>query len=178
VIAQPRTPASDRHSDLARDGARSVHRRSPLPVALVYALLPTGRGVPPLPADHTVDRMRAEPEMAPPYTHGQTLAWLSLDPDGVRVQRATVRRVEPTETGWRVTTDHGIAAVDHAGVGATAVPIDAEIETALYIHRDSYLVRATTMELERTLDQEYELGQDTALNRDSALDVDDDLGLD
>jgi hypothetical protein len=58
--------------------------------------------------------------MAAPYKHGDALAWIETDPDGVRVHRASIDTVEPAHEPdhWVITTDRGRAAVDHAGIGS------------------------------------------------------------
>lgn len=105
--------------------------------------------------------------MAPPYTPGQTLAWLDADPEGVRVHRATVLSIEQADQPerWTVSTERGLAIVDRAGVGAHAVALDTDIQTELYIRGDGYLVDPTHIELAHTLDQT------------SCLDLGDDLDI-
>jgi hypothetical protein len=39
------------------------------------------------------------------------------------------------------------------GAGARTLPLDAEIETELYIHGEDYLVRPTVIELDRAIDE-------------------------
>lgn len=114
--------------------------------------------------------------MAPPYTQGQTLAWLSADPEGIRVHRAVVQTVEPDadDAHWRIVTDRGAAIVDATGQAGHVLPLDADIERELYIRGDSYLVQATHIDLARDRD----LTQDGGLEQDHALDLDDGYGLD
>ncbi|MEN3263913.1 hypothetical protein [Pseudonocardia sp.] len=105
--------------------------------------------------------------MSAPFEPGSALAWMEIDPDGLRVHRATVETIEHTAAGrWSVTTDHGTATVDGTGVGSVAVPLDPDIEADLYIYGDGYLVSPTS------------LGVEDSAQEDTSLERGDDLGFD
>jgi len=110
-----------------------------------------------------------------PYTPGQTLAWLDLDPDGIRVHRATVSHIEASaeHDRWRISTDRGDAIVDHTGNSGHVIPIDTDIATQLYVRGDGYLVRPTLMDHPHVLERDI---NDLALDHDTGLG--DDLELD
>jgi hypothetical protein len=104
--------------------------------------------------------------MPAPYERGQPLAWIEIDPDGLRVHRATVDTIEtsPTADRWTITTDRGSTTVDATGIGADAVPLDPDIAEDLYIYGDGYLVTPTAIDLGHSLDE------------NSSVDLGDDLG--
>jgi hypothetical protein len=85
--------------------------------------------------------------MASPYARGDTVAWLSIDPEGMRVHRAEVLGIEPEADGWRVSTTHGTEHVDMRGEGSALVPSDEEIATELAQRGDGFLVRSTTQDI-------------------------------
>jgi hypothetical protein len=91
--------------------------------------------------------------MAPPYGRGDTVAWLSIDPEGMRVHRAEVLGIEPEADGWRVSTTHGTEHVDMRGEGPALVPSDEEIATEFAQRGDGFLVRSTMQDIEQTLDR-------------------------
>jgi len=105
--------------------------------------------------------------MSAPFEPGNTLAWVEIDPDGLRVHRAAVETIDrgTAPNRWSVTTDRGTAIVDEAGVGSVAVPLDSDIEADLYVYGDGYLVTSTAIGIEAPADQ------------DSSRDRGDDLGL-
>ncbi len=104
--------------------------------------------------------------MPAPYEQGQALAWIEIDPDGLRVHSATVDTIEPSPTAnrWTITTDRGTTIVDANGIGADAVPLDPDIADDLYVYGDGYLVTPTAIDLGLSLDE------------DSSVDLGDDLG--
>ena len=104
--------------------------------------------------------------MPAPYEQGQTLAWIEIDPDGLRVHRATVDTIEPTPAAdrWTITTDRGTTTVDATGAGPDAVPLEPDIAEDLYVYGDGYLVTPTAIDLDRSLDE------------DTSVDLGDDLG--
>jgi hypothetical protein len=106
--------------------------------------------------------------MPTPYEQGQSLAWIELDTEGVRVHHATVETIEPASAPgrWTVTTDRGVSIVDGAGVGAETVPLEQDIADDLYLYGDGFLVTSTLLGMEQGSDQDY------------AFDLGDDLGLD
>ena len=124
--------------------------------------------------------------MPQPYLPGQALAWLSPDPDGLRISRALVRSVEQDHDGthWRVDTDMGTAVVDGDGTASHVVPLDVDTAYELYKHNGSYVVGPTDLSLdqilnwEQTLEQEHAARQDRAVEQDLDLDLDGDLGFD
>jgi hypothetical protein len=106
--------------------------------------------------------------MSAPFEPGNTVVWMEIDPDGLRVHRATVQTIQHAEAApdqWSVTTDRGTTTVDNTGVGSVAVPLDPDIQADLYVHGDGYLVTSTSIGLESSTEQ------------DSCLERGDDLGL-
>jgi hypothetical protein len=95
------------------------------------------------------------------------LAWLDIDPEGVRVHRATVESIEPASTPshWRVAADRGITTVDASGVGPEVVPLDPDIDADLYVYGDGFLVTSTMIGMEQSADA------DTAIDRGDDLDL-------
>jgi len=61
---------------------------------------------------------------------------MEIDPDGLRVHRATVETIQrsPAPDRWSVTTDRGTTTVDNTGIGSVAVPLDPNIQADLYIY--------------------------------------------
>ena len=105
--------------------------------------------------------------MSAPFEPGNTVAWMEIDPDGLRVHRATVQTIQRSTAPdrWSVTTDRGTTTVDNTGVGSAAVPLDPDIQADLYIHGDGYLVTSTSIGLESSTEE------------NSSLERGDDLGL-
>jgi hypothetical protein len=105
--------------------------------------------------------------MSAPFEPGNTVVWMEIDPDGLRVHRATVQTIQrsPAPDRWSVTTDRGTTTVDNTGVGSKAVPLDPDIQADLYVHGDGYLVTSTSIGLESSTEQ------------DSSNERGDDLGL-
>jgi len=105
--------------------------------------------------------------MSAPFEPGNTLVWMEIDRDGLRVHRAIVETIDrgTAPSRWSVTTDRGTATVDEAGVGPVAVPLDSDIEADLYVYGDGYLVTSTAIGIEASADQ------------DSSRDRGDDLGI-
>jgi hypothetical protein len=105
--------------------------------------------------------------MSAPFEPGNTLVWMEIDPDGLRVHRATVQTIQrSTEPDrWSVTTDRGTTTVDNTGVGSVAVPLDPDIQADLYIHGDGYLVTSTSIGVESSPEQ------DSSIERGEDLDL-------
>jgi hypothetical protein len=105
--------------------------------------------------------------MSAPFEPGNTVVWMEIDPNGLRVHRATVETIQRAEAPnrWSVTTDRGTTTVDNTGIGSAAVPLDPDIQADLYLHGDGYLVTPTSIGLESSTEQ------------DSTLERGDDLGL-
>jgi hypothetical protein len=118
--------------------------------------------------------------MPRPYSPGQALAWLTPDPDGIRVSRAVVESIEPADDDahWRVHTDLGVAVVDSAGVAANVVPLDVDLAYELYNQGGSYVVGPTSLTLDQIHNWERTLEQERTVEQDLDLDLDGDLGLD
>lgn len=112
--------------------------------------------------------------MSQPYTPGETLAWVDSDPEGIRLYRATVLHIEPTEHGrWAVTTDRGDGTVDHTGNSGHILPLDVDIAADLYLRGEGYLIHPTLTDSHLTVERDgYE--------HDESLDAEygDDLDLD
>jgi hypothetical protein len=105
--------------------------------------------------------------MSAPFEPGNTVVWMEIDPDGLRVHRATVETIQrsPAPDRWSVTTDRGTTTVDNTGVGSVAVPLDPDIQADLYIHGDGYLVTSTSIGVESSPEQ------DSSIERGEDLDL-------
>jgi hypothetical protein len=105
--------------------------------------------------------------MSAPFEPGNTVVWMEIDPDGLRVHRATVQTIQRADAPdrWSVTTDRGTTTVDNTGVGSAVVPLDPDIQADLYVHGDGYLVTSTS------------IGVESSTGQDSSIERGDDLGL-
>ena len=105
--------------------------------------------------------------MSAPFEPGNTVVWMEIDPDGLRVHRATVETIQrsPAPDRWSVTTDRGTTTVDNTGIGSVAVPLDPDIQADLYLHGDGYLVTSTSIGLESSAEEDssFERGDDLGL---------------
>lgn len=111
--------------------------------------------------------------MTPPYSPGQTLAWLDIHAEGVRLHQATVIHIESAtaDSRWLINTDRGDSTVDQTGNSGRVLPMDSEIATELYVRGDGYLIRSTTMDQLHVLEQERQ-GLDVGLDTDLGDDLD------
>jgi hypothetical protein len=105
--------------------------------------------------------------MSAPFEPGNTVVWMEIDPDGLRVHRATVQTIQRAAAPgrWSVTTDRGTTSVDNTGIGSAALPLDPDIQADLYLHGDGYLVTSTS------------IGVESSTEQDSPIERGDDLGL-
>jgi hypothetical protein len=105
--------------------------------------------------------------MSAPFEPGNTVVWMEIDPDGLRVHRATVQTIQRSTAPdqWSVTTDRGTTTVDNTGIGSAALPLDPDIQADLYLHGDGYLVTPTSIGVESSTEQ------DSSIERGEDLDL-------
>jgi hypothetical protein len=81
--------------------------------------------------------------MTAPFKTGDLVVWLSLDAQGMRVERTPVVDVRPDGDGWLVKTPAGTEHVDERGEGKQLVPLEPETIAEFDSRGDTFVVRST-----------------------------------